>query len=55
MLLTATWGKVNKKKHNREMNKEQFSDITRLKPQYEFVNKIETNWGKKRERKMTLL
>lgn len=55
MLLTATWGKVNKKKHIREMNKEQFSDITRLKPQYEFVNKTETNWGKKRERKMTLL
>jgi len=51
MLLTATWGKVKKKKHIREMNKEQFSDITRRKPQYEFCKQNRNQLGKKRERK----
>ena len=64
MLLTATWGKVKKKKkkkkkkkHIREMNTEQFSDITRKKPQYEFCKQNRNQLGKKRERKrkMTLL
>ena len=53
MLLTATWGKVKKKKHIREMNKEQFSDITRRKPQYEFCkqnrNQLGTKKGKKKK------
>lgn len=51
MLLTATWGKVNKKKHIREMNKEQFSDITRLKPQYEFCKQNRNQLGKKKGKK----
>ena len=57
MLLTATWGKVKKKKkkkkkkHIREMNTEQFSDITRKKPQYEFCKQNRNQLGKKGKEK----